>query len=105
MPRKAEWVVCAWCRMPFATRSKGKTCKRSCTGHYTAMRRSEASYKAAGRAGGTRSGQNRRRVVVEQFLTCVQGPMRAFGTSLYLLGFMHGQNTAAIRLRKKARHG
>lgn len=103
MPRRPETVLCAWCEKPFETRAKAKTCSRPCTGHYIAIKRSSASYQAAGRNGGTKAGQNRRRAIVEQYLTSVQGPMRAFGMALYVTGFMHGQNTAAIRIRK-ARH-
>lgn len=72
-----------------------------------ALRRKDREFKAMGHKGGLRSGQVRRQLAVNQFLTCVQGPMRMFGTTLYLLGFMHGQNTVALRFlkRKKARRG
>lgn len=100
--------TCAWCQKTFfvpPNKEAQRCCSKSCHGHWTAVKRGEAAFRAMGKAGGTGSGQRRRRNAVANFLTCVQGPMRAFGTSLYLLGFMHGQNTAIGRLRKQRPRG
>lgn len=95
---------CCWCgRLFTATRRtrRRQTCgRRECVSQLSALKRSDASRRQAGKKGGRRSGQVRRRAALKAFLNLVHGPLRPFGTALYLLGFMHGQNTAAIRFRK-----
>lgn len=99
---------CAWCRGPFTVtpcKTHQRCCSKKCHGHWCALKRGEQAFRAMGSLGGTRGAQTRRRVTVQNFLTCVQGTLKPFGTALYLLGFMHGQNTVLRRLRKKPRRG
>lgn len=100
--------ICPWCQKPFTVtpcKKHQRCCSKPCHGHWCALNRGEQAFRAMGKLGGTRAAQSRRRVTVGNFLTCVQGSMKPFGTALYLLGFMHGQNTVLRRMRKKARRG
>lgn len=105
MPRRPDvTLVCGWCldsfTAPYKRRTK-KTCSPSCKGHFIAIQKSKAKYRTMGRRGGKRSGQVRRQDAVKRFLKCVTGSMHQFATCLYILGFMHGQNTAALKFQSK----
>jgi hypothetical protein len=100
--------ACAWCQgsfdVPYKDRNKTRRCcSKKCHGHWVALKRGAAAFRAQGKVGGKRSGQVRRQFAVNNFLKCVAGPMQSFATCLYLLGFMHGQNAVALKYQRALR--
>lgn len=94
--------TCPGCGKAFSVPTKNRKqrcCSKTCHGHWCAVRRPDGAYKRMGKLGGKLSGKTRRQDAARKWLRLLGGPMQPAGVALYLIGYMHGQNTRAMRSR------